>query len=652
MELRKFTYMVLTAAVVGSLAVSSCKNGTGGQVAANDSLSSRQKDSIDSAFWSDSCYHLHVQAADYYNESQTDSLEMFVPGALKTCLEHNELERYYIIWGLLAGEYVWDNDFEKGVAEAQRIQEDALKRDCEYGLFVAYKVLSDGYASRGNNEETVMYMRKAIDHYHSKNFAPVMLPYNILTDALNKLKRYEACDSALTEWKAILDSYRVGEESVSFRPWANGTVLYSLRAAEYLMAKEQYQVASAALDTAEYYCSKIPDATLNYCLVMQAKSRLAIAQEDYHAALRYSQKAYDMSVKDGIVNNQQTAMIEKVNALHHLGRYREALETLKEHDKIRDSIYEISNAEQLNELNKKYEVNELKMQAERDKMQAERRQLYLLIAIVAVVLIAIIIIVLARLHAARRLAKMRAAQERLESELRIARDIQMSMVPSQFPEYEGLDMFASMIPAKEVGGDLYDYLLSDNILYFVLGDVSGKGVPAALFMAQTTRLFRAIAKQKHSPAIIATRINTELTENNEQGMFVTMFIGKLNMQSGHLEFCNAGHNPPVIGGGEHHGEFLNMIPNAPIGLWPGLEYEDEEIESIKGRPLFIYTDGLNEAENRQQEQFGDDRLLDILRNTHFDSACQVIDTLNSEVETHRNGAEPNDDLTMMCLRVN
>jgi serine phosphatase RsbU (regulator of sigma subunit) len=94
-----------------------------------------------------------------------------------------------------------------------------------------------------------------------------------------------------------------------------------------------------------------------------------------------------------------------------------------------------------------------------------------------------------------------------------------------------------------------------------------------------------------------------------------------------------------------------MIPNAPIGLWPGLKYEGEEIENIKKRPLFIYTDGLNEAENRQQEQFGDDRLLDILRHTHFETAQQVIDTLKAVVEQHRNGAEPNDDLTMMCVRV-
>ena len=125
----------------------------------------------------------------------------------------------------------------------------------------------------------------------------------------------------------------------------------------------------------------------------------------------------------------------------------------------------------------------------------------------------------------------------------------------------------------------------------------------------------------------------------------------LNMETGHLSYCNAGHNPPVIGGGENQGEFLEMIANAPIGLFPELEYEGEEIESIKGRALFVYTDGLNEAEDTEQKQFGDDRLLEILRNTHFESARQVVKTLYNEVRAHRHGAESNDDLTMLCLRV-
>ena len=150
---------------------------------------------------------------------------------------------------------------------------------------------------------------------------------------------------------------------------------------------------------------------------------------------------------------------------------------------------------------------------------------------------------------------------------------------------------------------------------------------------------------------ILKNINIILEEQNDYNMFVTMFVGMVNLQSGHLKFCNAGHNPPVIGGGEHHGEFLQMLPNFPIGVLPGLEFQGEEIDTIKGRALFLYTDGLNEAENREHEQFGDDQLLSILRNTHFESAQQVVETLYNEVQRHRDGADPNDDLTMMCLRM-
>ncbi len=245
-----------------------------------------------------------------------------------------------------------------------------------------------------------------------------------------------------------------------------------------------------------------------------------------------------------------------------------------------------------------------------------------------------------------------AQKASLESELNVASSIQMSMLPSVFPEREGLDMYASMSPAKEVGGDLYGYLLAENSLYFCVGDVSGKGVPASLFMAQVTRLFRTLAGQHLLPAEICRQLNDALSgEENQTDMFVTLFVGLVDLTTGHLSFCNAGHNPPVIGGGESGGEFLKMLSNFPVGVLPGLEFQGEEVESIKNRPLFIYTDGLNEAENRSHEQFGDDRLLDILRNTRFDSARQVVETLSECIEKHRDGADPNDDLTMMCLRV-
>ena len=311
-------------------------------------------------------------------------------------------------------------------------------------------------------------------------------------------------------------------------------------------------------------------------------------------------------------------------------------------------------------------VRQKEMEMTAEKEQMERQQWWTRLAVMAALILALVIYIIVRNRMAARLKKAHeqlkvaydqleettAAKERMESELRIARNIQMSMVPSVFPDVKGLDMYASMTPAKEVGGDLYNYLLLDDKLYFCVGDVSGKGVPASLFMAQATRLFLTLAKQAMSPAEICTRMNDALSGNdNETNMFVTFWLGLVDLTTRHLSFCNAGHNPPVIGCGGDDVTLMEMLPNAPIGILPGMEYMDEEVETIKGRPLFIYTDGLNEAENNENEQFSDERLLDILRNTPFSSAQQVIELLSTEVESHRQGAEPNDDLTMMCLHI-
>jgi serine phosphatase RsbU (regulator of sigma subunit) len=167
-------------------------------------------------------------------------------------------------------------------------------------------------------------------------------------------------------------------------------------------------------------------------------------------------------------------------------------------------------------------------------------------------------------------------------------------------------------------------------------------------MAQACRLFRTLAGQHMKPAEIATSMNAALTENNEQGMFITMFLGLVDLETGRMDYCNAGHNPPVSG---MPARFMEVESNAPLGLWPGLDFVGETADNVKGCPLLLYTDGLNEAENARQQQFGDDRLLDVLNTNRFEDSRQVVETLMTEVENHRNGAEPNDDLTIMCLKV-
>ena len=248
-----------------------------------------------------------------------------------------------------------------------------------------------------------------------------------------------------------------------------------------------------------------------------------------------------------------------------------------------------------------------------------------------------------------------AEKASIERELYVARDIQMSMVPRNFPpfpEREDIDLFASMTPAKEVGGDLYDFFVENECLYFCIGDVSGKGVPASLFMAVTRNLFRVIAQQGNSPEEIAKSINHALSAENDQGMFVTMFIGKVNLKTGELTYCNCGHNPPVVCEPGKEARFLPMqYVNLALGTWDGFEFQGERIPDIREWKILLYTDGLNEAENPRYELFGNDRLIQLMNGVSQLDAEGIIQMLQEEVERHRSGASPNDDLTLLSLTV-
>ena len=456
------------------------------------------------------------------------------------------------------------------------------------------------------------------------------------------------------------------------KPLVDLQIFYShlMKATVYQHIGQKEEAAAAFEQCMSTESAQTPANRINASNYLLLVGRYAEAA-DYNLPLEDLMKAYGMDWTIETINEFLTV---KFKANYGAGRRDSALAVANRLVCALDSAVIWQNRDKAAELATIYDTQGKERQiAEQKNALLQQRLVSLAIALALIVIFFTIYTINRRRHA-QRMAEMKAAQERIESELRIARDIQMSMVPSVFPDYEGLDMYASMSPAREVGGDLYGYVLQGDKLYFALGDVSGKGVPASLFMAQATRLFSTLAKQDMMPAEICTRMNDALSGNdNESGMFVTFFLGLVDLKTGHLDFCNAGHNPPVIGmdngqlamdndGAQQktasncqlsifNYQFMNMLPNAPIGLWPGLKYEGEEIDSIKGCPLFIYTDGLNEAENLQQEQFGDDRLLDILRSIHFESSKQVVETLAAEVEKHRNGAEPNDDLTMMCLKL-
>ena len=252
----------------------------------------------------------------------------------------------------------------------------------------------------------------------------------------------------------------------------------------------------------------------------------------------------------------------------------------------------------------------------------------------------------------RELKTTTANKERIESELRIAREIQMGMIPKIFPPFpdrEDIDLYATLKPAKEVGGDLYDFFIEGDVLYFTIGDVSGKGVPASLLMAVTRSLFRNMAPHVQEASRIAESLNNSISAGNESSMFVTLFVGILDLKTGRLRYCNAGHNAPVfLSSGK--AEWLPVLPNLPLGLLEGFGYREQEIVLPGDATLFLYTDGVTESENTAKELFSEDRLIEFLEKHIHEAPTGLVNGMMSEIDKHAAGAEQSDDITMLCLR--
>lgn len=253
----------------------------------------------------------------------------------------------------------------------------------------------------------------------------------------------------------------------------------------------------------------------------------------------------------------------------------------------------------------------------------------------------------------RNLTLTTAAKEKIESELRIARDIQMAMIPQSFPPFPDLpqiDLFAELKSAKEVGGDLYDFFLIDEKRFcFAIGDVSGKGVPASLFMAVTRTLLRSITDKQKTPSAIVKSLNKSLSMNNESCMFVTFFLGILDLDTGEIIYTNAGHNPPVI---IRKDEMPLMLKNSaclPIGLDASFDYPQFALKFHQGDKLFVYTDGVSEAENENHELFGEQAILSVLQKNTNTSPRALISGLDKALARHVQGFTQSDDITMMVV---
>lgn len=243
------------------------------------------------------------------------------------------------------------------------------------------------------------------------------------------------------------------------------------------------------------------------------------------------------------------------------------------------------------------------------------------------------------------------ANERMESELNVARNIQMGMLCNDFPP----QLYAVLHPAKEVGGDLYDFVLKGNTLYFAVGDVSGKGVPASLMMAITRASLRFVAGLNLPMEETMSRINNGVVDTNSNNMFVTLFVGRLDLTTGRLDYCNAGHNPIVVIPPDGDPYFLKAKPNLAIGLFADFPYKAESIDLKPGTRILAYTDGVNEAERADKSLYGNERLLayaasETVRNGNT-SEREVAEGLMESVKAFADGNAQNDDITIMSVKI-
>lgn len=293
----------------------------------------------------------------------------------------------------------------------------------------------------------------------------------------------------------------------------------------------------------------------------------------------------------------------------------------------------------------KYRELALRIACPKPKVYGDLQLLYIITLILILSCLAILLFItmryVANVHKISSLSNEKAMMDR---EMNIAHDIQMDILRADFPHDASFEMAGVLQPMKMVGGDLYDYYQRDDDLFFIVGDVSGKGIPAALFMSATVNLFRMAARRLSTPGEIVHEINTILSEGNPSMTFVTVFVGKLDTRHGLLTYCNAGHNPPIF-----NGEYLSATPNIPIGYDGNYEFEQQGIFFPQNSRLILYTDGITECRNDSGKLLGSAAWLEIVRRHEKEPIDKLIDNIVDEVYRYAEDTTQTDDVTLLCV---
>lgn len=533
--------------------------------------------------------------------------------------------------------YVLENvSTRKAIDMIGEMRDYAERHDSKYGFFMVTYLSAHVARDMGMSERAEELMLQSID-YKKRNL-PQMKPkiqvYYFLTHIYNDRRQGEKAIQALDN--ALKHSAWSSEDRIAL-----------------LSLKCDAVAGIEPLDTARFmdYYGQMNDAIRSN----HYKGDVNISAECHHAEFTHDyQRLLDLAEK---LTNKAERLMFKIAAYDGLGRNQEAIDSFR--------VYKTWTDKQYNEdMRKLTEMNALELEVARAENETSTLQLHnqrvILVAIVCGLLL-IAVFLSAYLYrrqlqirqlkqAYDRLEEVTIQKERIESELRIAHDIQMKMVPNVFPTRPDIDIYASMIPAKEMCGDLYDFFVRNDQLYFCIGDVTGKGVPAALFMTVTKNLFRAYASNESTPDYIVSQMNHNLTEDNKSHMFVTLFVGILDLTSGLLRYCNAGHEDPIIVNRETRLLPINRI--FPVGAVAGTPYQTQAIVMEPQTTIFLYTDGVTEAMTADKKMFGREQILDEINRTIQTGQVApkaLIERMTAAVQAFVGDTEQSDDLTMLAI---
>ena len=589
----------------------------------------------------------------YYSSNAIDSFMLITDQLIEACREAGPSQErlFYKAWSNQAIYSFNRVNRTHGLELARQIHDYAYQHDSKFGLYTSTYALATMSTTLRHFAQAEHEFTEAINYQH--RFFPdesAAAPYLGMAKIYVNLKKPEK----------VLDCAR--------KALAEPNVII------------QHRLSAWTYICCAYYDDHYSCEDFNRAYAEREKLKRDIGHDDsfgpvvnFFHAMKNGRYAEALNIATDIQGGSDRLQFMS-QAYASLGDYRQAYLYQVRHKEYRDSVNTAEVQQMSYEYASQIDVTRAENEAKDLRLSKLDLQIQAAVLIILITLAFFIFYYFRRRkqiqelrHAYNQLADTTTAKERIDSELRIARDIQMSMVPRTFPAFpdrRDIDLYATIVPAKEVGGDLYDFFLQDDRLCFCVGDVSGKGIPASLTMAVAVNLFRTVAKQGFPPEVIATKLNDTMSANNESAVFVTMFIGVIDLKTGNLDYCNCGHNSPIYGERRMHTSqtvfrLLNVEPNVPIGFQPDYTFVGGHLSDIHGNSLFVYTDGVNEAENRMQEQFGEKRMLRVLREStqpfgertpktrsHF-----LIDEMKCALDAFVDDAEQSDDLTMLCVSI-